>query len=82
MALGKGLGAILQEVGDAYASEMASSDELISTDMEGLVADINIDIIDPNPYQPRKYFDNEKLQELAESIQKLWTTTACSSDKK
>ena len=68
MALGKGLGAILQEVGDAYASEMASSDELISTDMEGLVADINIDIIDPNPYQPRKYFDNEKLQELAESI--------------
>ncbi len=69
MALGKGLGAILQEVGDAYANEMASADELRSSDMEGLVADIDIDIIDPNPYQPRKYFDEEKLQELAESIE-------------
>ena len=69
MALGKGLGAILQEVGDAYASEMASAEELRSSDMEGLVADIDIDIIDPNPYQPRKYFDEEKLQELAESIE-------------
>jgi len=69
MALGKGLGAILQEVGDAYANEMTSSDDFSSSDTEGLVAEIDLDQIDPNPYQPRKYFDENKLLELGESIQ-------------
>ena len=35
--------------------------------MESL-ARIPIDMIDPNPDQPRKHFDSEKLKELAESI--------------
>ena len=29
---------------------------------------INIDLIDPDPNQPRKYFDPKKLEELSESI--------------
>lgn len=33
----------------------------------GLVT-LSVDLIDPNPYQPRKVFDEEKLQELADSI--------------
>jgi len=32
------------------------------------IHNIRIDRVDPNPYQPRQSFDEEKLQELAESI--------------
>lgn len=32
------------------------------------VVDIELVDIEPNPFQPRKYFDEESLQELAESI--------------
>ena len=31
-----------------------------------MVREINIDLIDPNPNQPRKYFDD--IEELAQSI--------------
>ncbi|KIM08307.1 MAG: chromosome partitioning protein ParB [Sulfurovum sp. FS06-10] len=65
MALGRGLGAILEEVGQAYESEMgfsrASNDQI----REILVSDIT-----PNPYQPRKHFDQEALIELSESIKR------------
>ena len=37
------------------------------TDQE-VVIEIPLDDIRPNPYQPRKYFDEEALEELAESI--------------
>jgi len=63
MALGRGLGAILEEVGQAYDSEMGSSYS------EGdAIREINVDEVSPNPYQPRKTFANEALQELSESI--------------
>ena len=63
MALGRGLGAILEEVGQAYDSEMGSSYS------EGdAIREINVDEISPNPYQPRKTFANEALQELSDSI--------------
>ncbi|GAJ16834.1 unnamed protein product, partial [marine sediment metagenome] len=29
---------------------------------------INLDLIDPNPKQARKYFDRQKLEGLAESL--------------
>ena len=31
-------------------------------------ADISVDLVDANPYQPRTIFDDVKLQELSESI--------------
>lgn len=31
-------------------------------------AEINIDLLDPNPEQPRHFFDEEQLQELSDSI--------------
>ncbi len=68
MALGKGLGAILEEVGEAYANEMISTDDLSASDTNGLVAEIDVSFIDPNPYQPRKHFDEAKLTELSLSI--------------
>jgi len=68
MALGRGLGAILEEVGEAYANEMISAEDIASSEIQELVADIDISLVDPNPYQPRKHFDEKKLQELSDSI--------------
>lgn len=63
MALGRGLGAILDEVGQAYESEVNGS----NYDTEA-VREISVDTISPNPYQPRKSFDAEALRELSNSI--------------
>ena len=63
MALGRGLGSILDEVGKAYESEMGAS----SYDGE-MVREIDVSEISPNPFQPRKTFSSEALQELADSI--------------
>ncbi len=64
-ALGKGLGDILSEIGQNYESQFK---EVINDEKSEAISEIEIDLIDPNPYQPRKYFDEEKLQELANSI--------------
>jgi len=59
MALGRGLSEILGEVEAAYENNI---------DNRNVVKDIEIDKIEPNPYQPRKIFDEEKLEELSRSI--------------
>jgi ParB family chromosome partitioning protein len=51
-ALGRGLSALLSD-------SVAQGDELLEVD---------IDLIDPNPHQPRSSFPEEKLNELAQSI--------------
>lgn len=51
-ALGRGLSALLSDT-------LAQGDELL---------DIDIDLIDPNPDQPRSRFDETRLEELAQSI--------------
>ena len=51
--LGKGLGALIPELEEENLEAQK-------------VVDINL--ITPNPYQPRKEFSDEKLNELAESI--------------
>jgi len=53
IALGKGLGALLPELGQAEPKTLLSC---------------GIEEIFPNRSQPRKHFDESKLQELAESI--------------
>jgi len=68
MALGRGLGAILSEVEEAYARDLSSLD---SSDLEAQgarVEQIDIVSVSPNPFQPRKHFDEQALQELSESI--------------
>ena len=52
-ALGKGLGALISNL------EYSTTGEIL---------DIPIDRLSPNPAQPRKYFDEKKLAELASSI--------------
>jgi ParB family chromosome partitioning protein len=61
MALGRGLGELLGEIETAYEN----GNELPNSE----VLEINIDQIKLNPYQPRKFFDEKKLQELSDSIQ-------------
>jgi len=68
MALGRGLGAILEEVGEAYANEMVTTEDIASSEIQELVAELDVALVDPNPYQPRKHFDQQKLQELGDSI--------------
>ncbi len=69
MALGKGLGAILEEVGYAYENELKEK-EFSQDDLGEVIQELKVEDIDPNPYQPRKDFDLDRLKELAESIQR------------
>lgn len=60
ISLGRGLGAILEEVEKAYQNDLSQNTERIQY--------ISIDDIEPNPYQPRKSFSEESIKELSESI--------------
>ena len=60
--LGKGLDAL---IAPAPASSKKSADE---TPVEGQVTIVNITKVEPNRDQPRKTFDEDKLEELSESI--------------
>jgi len=64
--LGRGLGDILEEIGSTYESQFNEAVE--KTSQSDIVAELDIESIEPNPYQPRKHFDQEKLQELSDSI--------------
>ncbi|MAD43204.1 MAG: chromosome partitioning protein ParB [Arcobacter sp.] len=61
MALGRGLGELLGEVESAYESNNTH-------DYDSKVTDLDISLIQANPNQPRKIFDEEKLEELSLSI--------------
>jgi ParB family transcriptional regulator, chromosome partitioning protein len=63
-ALGRGLGALIDEAN----YEKRPINEAIST---SAIAEIEIEKIDANPFQPRKEFDQESLEELASSISEL-----------
>ncbi|MFA5527073.1 MAG: ParB/RepB/Spo0J family partition protein [Peptostreptococcales bacterium] len=62
-ALGKGLEALFN---DSSLNNMITRDE--SDERKEYIEKININNIKPNANQPRKLFDEEKLNELAESI--------------
>ncbi|MBR3604478.1 MAG: ParB/RepB/Spo0J family partition protein [Candidatus Gastranaerophilales bacterium] len=59
--LGKGLGAILSDKYDSQAIELAENSQIV---------ELRIVDVEPNKDQPRKEFDKEKLDELADSISK------------
>lgn len=76
--LGKGLGALLG--GEADLSQIRKpvgyvNKEIVSTSQPQLgtadVLRIPVEIIEPNPFQPRMSFDQEALEELADSIRTL-----------
>ncbi len=57
--LGRGLDALLGEMDEAYENEGSQKDSVL---------EISLKDIRPNPFQPRKNFDEDALAELAESI--------------
>ncbi|NBC82439.1 MAG: ParB/RepB/Spo0J family partition protein [Bacteroidetes bacterium] len=62
-ALGKGLGALIESGEETSVKELAP-------EVEG-VNEIPVEAIEANPFQPRKNFDEEALEELADSIREL-----------
>lgn len=73
-ALGRGLSAIFKAhdvLGNSVdnAINNSAAPENAATDNQKIV-EINIDLIDPNPFQPRKFFNDDELVELAETIEK------------
>ncbi len=66
-ALGRGLSALLQQdTPNINSASDKNADKLV-----GSIIEIELDKIDVNPYQPRTYFDEEALRELASSIKEL-----------
>jgi ParB family chromosome partitioning protein len=61
-ALGRGLDALFGEIDEAYSNE--------GTKKQDVVLELSLKDIRPNPFQPRKSFDDESLLELADSIKK------------
>ena len=59
MALGRGLDALFGETESAYENEGTQLDKVL---------EVAIKDIRPNPFQPRKTFDEVALHELSESI--------------
>ncbi len=68
MALGRGLGDILSEVEEAYEKDLSELDSFELEAQGARVEELEIDTISPNPFQPRKHFDEQALQELSQSI--------------
>ena len=65
-ALGRGLSALLQESSNINSVSDKNADKVV-----GSIIEIDLNSIDVNPYQPRTYFDEEALRELASSIKEL-----------
>lgn len=77
VALGKGLGALLpggdESLPDAVPVDVPPSRLYDFQDRArvGRVSEIELELIDPNPFQPRQSFDEIALEELAASIRQL-----------
>lgn len=54
--------------GKSLKSDAVSISPVLSAYIEGSLYNLPLDSIAPDPTQPRKYFDEDKLNELAESI--------------
>lgn len=66
-ALGKGLGALIQGYDGAY--DITKTTNIPSTPATpASISEIPIESISTNPYQPRRVFEEEALEALAESI--------------
>lgn len=65
-ALGRGLSALLKDTADVNSVSDKNADKLV-----GNIIEIELNSIEVNPFQPRTYFDEEALRELASSIKEL-----------
>lgn len=70
--LGKGFDALLEDTGAAYEEmfkQHRNAFEYTEEEKKN-AAELSLDLIFPNPNQPRKNFDDQALNELADSIRK------------
>ena len=65
-ALGRGLSALLKD-----SSNLNSASDRNAGEIVGNIVEIELSHIQVNPYQPRTYFNEEALRELASSIREL-----------
>ncbi len=65
-ALGRGLSALLKETAEVTSASDENADKVV-----GSIIEIDLKLIEVNPFQPRTYFDEDALQELANSIREL-----------
>ncbi|MCF6350220.1 MAG: ParB/RepB/Spo0J family partition protein [Flavobacteriaceae bacterium] len=65
--LGRGLSALLKNTND----DILSVQDKNAAKLIGNIVEIDIDAIIVNPYQPRSFFNEEALRELANSIKEL-----------
>jgi ParB family chromosome partitioning protein len=68
MALGRGLGEILTEVEEAYQKDLNDINSFELEAKGAKIDDLPVESISANPFQPRKHFDEEALEELSQSI--------------
>ena len=66
-SLGRGLSALLNDP----VKDVNSADDKYADQVIGSIVELSINQIDVNPFQPRTNFENEKISELANSIQEL-----------
>lgn len=71
VGLGRGLGALLQdsdEVNNIQRQPVLPPERPSRMEQISSMNEISMDLIETNPYQPRTHFDEEALNELADSI--------------
>ncbi len=66
-ALGRGLSALLED----HKTDITSENKNAIENTLGSIAELPINQIEANPFQPRNNFEEEKLNELAQSIKEL-----------
>ena len=65
-ALGRGLSALLKETAEVNSASDKNADKVV-----GSIIEIDLKLIEVNPFQPRTQFNEETLRELASSIREL-----------
>lgn len=65
--LGRGLEALISEIQEEIPKKKDAKESQSTTIPDNLLP---LDLIEPGVYQPRKYFDQQALQELADSIKR------------
>lgn len=70
-ALGKGLGALLGDKNMTEEKQAEVEEKIDNLKGSSSLEEIPLDLIEANPDQPRREFDSEKMQELADSIKQI-----------
>lgn len=66
--LGKGIDALIPETGRSANNNASENETEIIKEIIKEVDTVDINKIEPNIFQPRKFFDEDSMQELADSI--------------